>query len=137
MFVTYVPFGGSAEARTALLGGHGEYMLGNLAEIDPCWPESFVRSRITERAPGRSPMSTLTELASMFRCGFVAFGRRSFLQRRWRTGAASGSKSTIRAVAGVRKAGGFTPVFIGPDEMKAEMDSQVAHFTEQLTSRFS
>ena len=45
VYFTYVPFGGSAEARTALLGGHAEYMSGNLAEI-----ESMIASAISGRS---------------------------------------------------------------------------------------
>ena len=140
VFVTYVPFGGSAEARTALLSGHGEYMLGNLAEIESMLAAGEFRPLAhngAERLDAFPDVPTLTELGvgvslPQFRGVFGTPELSPEALEYW--GDVMKQVYDSEQWQAFAKAGGFTPVFIGPAEMKAEMDSQVAHFTEQLSS---
>jgi putative tricarboxylic transport membrane protein len=139
VYFTYVPFGGSAEARTALLGGHAEYMAGNLAEIETMLASGDFRALAhngAERLPSLPEVPTLAELGV----------KASLPQFRGVFGAPELSQEAIDYWGDVMKqvfespewrefsrAGGMEPAFIGPKEFGVEMKKQAEDFTEALT----
>jgi putative tricarboxylic transport membrane protein len=139
VYFTYVPFGGSAEARTALLGGHGEYMLGNLAEIESMIAAGEFRPLAhngAERLKLLPDVPTLAELGvkvslPQFRGVFGAPELSNEALQYW--GEVMQKVYESEEWQAFAESAGFTPVFIGPEEMKTDMATQVEHFTTQLS----
>jgi tripartite-type tricarboxylate transporter receptor subunit TctC len=134
--LVYVPYGGGSQAVTAVLGGHVDSVLGNLAEIEPHLQAGTLRALAVTTA---QRLPSLPQLPTVAESGYPGFEAVAWFGVAVPAGT---PQEVIRALAGavdaalkdddIRRqllAHGLQPAYLGP----ADFAAHIAHSFERYS----